>query len=64
MTGGAPPAFRRPLLCEKCLEALAVVKSSTRLSGLSVGAVIALWPETNDAVLLHEELCLPAGDVP
>jgi hypothetical protein len=58
-SGVSPPTFRRPLICERCLEALGNVASVTHHSGLSARIVLAMWPEMKDAVERHELRCVP-----
>jgi hypothetical protein len=59
--GKMPPVFRRPLICEKCAEALANVVSLPEFHGMSAVLVAAMWPEMQAAVERHEQLC-PAKD--
>ena len=49
---------RRPLICEKCAEAILSVDSHAVYDRLSPALVIALWPETEAAVKRHEYECL------
>jgi hypothetical protein len=63
-SGLSPPTFRRPLICEQCLEALGNVHSAAHHERLSTRMVLAMWPEMKDVVERHETLCQPAGSEP
>ena len=51
------PAFRRPVICEQCAEALGNVDSAAEFRGMSANLVAAMWPEMRDPVRRHEESC-------
>lgn len=48
---------RRPLVCERCAEALGNVDSLPEHDGMSAALVAAMWPEMGDAVTRHEAAC-------
>ena len=56
---GVPPnlIIRRPLICERCAEALGNVVSPAEHSGMSAHLVAVMWPEMKTAVLAHEAVC-------
>jgi hypothetical protein len=59
--GRPTPQYRRPLVCESCLEALGSVLSPAVLTGMSAHLVAAMWPEMKVAVYQHEQKCQPPG---
>jgi len=59
-TGVTPPMFRRPLICEQCLEALGNVSSVAHHKGMSAYMVAAMWPDMKQAVERHEQRCAGA----
>ena len=54
-----PPRLnvRRPLICERCAEALGNVDSLAEYQELSVYLVAVMWPEMGKAVEWHEAKC-------
>lgn len=61
--GKQTPVFRRPVVCEKCAEALGNVTSPAEFWGLSAALLVAFWPELRAAVERHEwahQLLTPA----
>jgi len=56
---GVPPKLhvRRPVICEKCAEALGNVEAAAELKGMSPVLVAAMWPEMKLVVDEHEGLC-------
>jgi hypothetical protein len=56
---GIPPRLpvRRPLICEKCAEALGNVDSAAEYAGMSGYLVAVMWPEMHEAVERHERAC-------
>jgi hypothetical protein len=57
---GVPPQLivRRPLICERCAEALGNVDSASEFHEMSGALVAAMWPEMNEPVERHESHCL------
>jgi hypothetical protein len=62
-SGALPPTFRRPLICETCLEALGNVASVANHERMSGRLVISMWPELREAVEHHETKCRPSGPI-
>ncbi len=58
-SGVSPPTFRRPLICELCLEALGNVASVARHEGMSARLVVSMWPNVKEVVERHEATCRP-----
>jgi hypothetical protein len=56
--------FRRPLICEACLEALGNVHSVVRHEEITAQLVTALWPEMGLVVKRHAALCREGGKKP
>ena len=56
---GVPPhlVVLRPLICEKCAEALGNVAAPGQLSRMSATLVAEMWPEVRPAVNEHEAVC-------
>lgn len=52
-----PPAVRRPLICEHCLEALGNIAAVAAYDGLSAETAAAMWPDMAGAIRQHEQKC-------
>ena len=54
-----PPRLnvRRPLICEKCAEALGNVDSAPEYDRMTAYLVAVMWPEMKGAVERHESVC-------
>lgn len=62
--GTVPAVCRRPLICERCFEALGTVVSRERLTGLTAGEVGVLWPQLRELVRQHDARCHEPTTVP
>jgi hypothetical protein len=49
--------LRYPLVCECCGKTLGQAGTPAELDGLSVGAVLGLWPDLRATVEIHETVC-------
>lgn len=56
---GVPPdlVVLRPLICERCAEALGNVDSAPEYEGMSAHLVVVMWPDMKEFVERHEAEC-------